>query len=73
MSSSFSILNSVEFFNFRNTLCQTKIIYSNDYNKNFVGLYKETKYINKSGELKQSRNYVLYTITAAEHLYARLN
>ena len=72
MSSSFSELNSLEFFNFRNTSCQAKVIHSNDYNKNYVGLYKETKYINEAGELKQSRNYVLYTISAAEHLYARL-
>ena len=72
MSSSFSELNSVEFFNFRNMSCQAKVIHSNDYNKNYVGLYKETKYINETGELKQSRNYVLYTIVAAEHLYARL-
>ena len=63
MSSSCSELISVEFLNIRNTSCQAKVNYSNDYNRNYVGLYKETKYINEASELKQSRNYVLYTIT----------
>jgi hypothetical protein len=68
MAPSFSELKSVLFYNYKNVVCEAKVVKSNDYNKNYVGLYKQSTYTTDEGLQKESKNYVLYTIPAAKQL-----
>jgi len=73
MAPSFSELKSVEFSNFKNLKCQGKVVRSNDFNKNYIGLYKQSTYTTDDGLQKESKSYVLYAIPAAKSLLTILS
>ena len=67
MEQAFDQLHSRIFYFWFNTHCGVDTIYSKQYKKVYVRLCKETNYKN-DGEDKQSKNFVLYTVNAAEEL-----
>jgi hypothetical protein len=73
MAPSFSELKSVLFYTYQSVRCEAKVLKSSDYNKNYIGFYKQSTYTTDEGLQKESRNYVLYTIPAAKQLLAILS
>ena len=65
----FSELRSDEFYNFRNTSCQIKVIRSNEYNKVYIGFHKFTSYQDSTtSETKNSHNFVNLPLVAVDEL-----
>jgi hypothetical protein len=73
MAPSFSELKTVLFYQYQSVRCEAKVIKSNDYQKNYIGFYKQSTYTTAEGLQKESKNYVLYTIPAAKELLAILS
>ena len=68
-SPAFTELRSDEFYNYRNTSCQIKVIRSNEYNKVYVGFHKFTSYQDpKTSEQKNSHNFVNLPLVAVDEL-----
>ena len=66
---SFTELRSDEFYNYRNTSCQLKVIRSNEYNKVYIGFHKLTSYLDATtSETKNSHNFVNFPLVAVDEL-----
>ena len=66
---SFTELRSDEFYNYRNTSCQLKVIRSNEYNKVYIGFHKFTSYQDTTtSETKNSHNFVNLPLVAVDEL-----
>ena len=65
----FTELRSDEFYNYRNTSCQLKLIRSNEYNKVYIGFHKFTSYQDTTiSETKNSYNIVNLPLVAVDEL-----
>ena len=67
MQRAFDQLDNLIFYSLFDTHCSVNILDSKQYKKVYVRLCNESKYT-KDGEEKQSKNFVLYTVNAAEEL-----
>ena len=72
MDTAFDEISTHEFYTYGNTSCHAKVLYSKQFKKHYIGLIKESRFITEEGEQKIKKSFVLYTITAAEHLAVHL-
>ena len=65
----FTELRSDEFYNYRNTSCQLKVIRSNEYHKVYIGFHKFTSYQDTTtSETQHSHNFVNLPLVAVDEL-----
>ena len=69
---SFTDERAIVFYHWKNTTCYAKVVLSNNYNKRYVGISKESEYETKDGENKRSNNNLLLTLPAAKQLLEHL-
>ena len=60
-------LFSSEFYNTQDTTCKVKLVYSVENSTTYIGVFNEGDY-----QETQKKSFVLYTLSAAESLHARL-
>jgi hypothetical protein len=70
---SFTELKSVEFYSFKNTSCQLKVVRSEEYNKIYIGFHKFSTYADsQTGEVKNTHNFVNFPLVAVAELLQSL-
>ena len=68
----FTELKTVEFYNFKTTTCRASVTKSNKFESIYIGINKESNYIDAEGNPKNSWNNILLPLGAAKRLQERL-
>ena len=72
MENYFAELLKSQFYCYLGTECSTRVLKSIDHNKVYVGIFKDSTYVDKEGKPAESHSRVLLTIYAVEGLYKQL-
>ena len=71
-SAAFTELKSVEFYNYKTTTCHASVTKSTKFDTVYIGISKDSNYIDDQNQPKHSWNNILLPYSAAKRLYSIL-